>query len=79
MDYFRQDSSHVTNGFSLNEPAGSTFEDRMTHKRWTRGVLVFYVCLLLDGATAIAARQTVTSPSGTEQHASLRTDVRSNH
>jgi hypothetical protein len=78
MDYFLQDSAHITNSLSLNEPAGSTLEDKLTHKRWARSVLTFYACLFLAGATAIAAHQTVTSSSGTEQHVSLRTDVRSN-
>jgi len=45
MDYFSEDSAHITNGFSLNEPAASTYEDRMTHKRWTEAVLAFYACL----------------------------------
>jgi len=79
MDYFQQDSSHVTNSFSLNEPDGSTLEDKMTHKRWTRGMLAFYACLFFAVAIAIAARPTVTSSSGTEQHASMPTDVQSDH
>ena len=53
MDYFSEDSAHVTNGFSLNEPAASTHEDRITHKRWAKAVLAFYACLFLAGATAI--------------------------
>lgn len=79
MDYFLQDSAHVTNSFSLNEPAGSTLEDRLTRKLWARSVLAFYACLFLAGATAIGVRQITSSSNGTEQHASLRTDIRSNH
>ena len=75
MDYFSEDSAHSS--FSLNEPAKSTLEDQITRKRWTRGVLAFYVCLFLGGATMIA-RQTAIFSSGTEQHVSLQTDVRLN-
>jgi hypothetical protein len=57
MDYFYGDSANVTNGFSLNKPVGSTLEDKLTRKRWTRGLLAFYACLLLAGATAIGASQ----------------------
>jgi hypothetical protein len=53
MDYFHEDSANVTNGFSLNEPVGSTLEDKLTRKRWTRGLLALYACLLLAGATTI--------------------------
>ncbi|TYL91996.1 hypothetical protein FXB40_26445 [Bradyrhizobium rifense] len=79
MDYFAEDSAHVTNNFSLNEPAASDPEDRVTRKRWVKGVLAFYACLLLAGATAIGVYQGVTTSGGIEQHASLGTDVRSNH
>jgi hypothetical protein len=43
MDYFSEDSAHVTNGFSLNEPAPSTHEDRITYKRWAKAVLAFLI------------------------------------
>ena len=76
MDYFSEDSAHSS--FSLNEPAKSTLEDKITRKRWTRGVLAFYICLFLAGATMIA-RQTAIFSSGTEQHVSLHTDVQLNH
>ena len=76
MDYFSDDSAHSS--FYLNEPAESTPEDKITRKRWGRGVLAFYVCLFLAGATMIA-RQTATFSSGTEQHVSLHTDVQLNH
>jgi hypothetical protein len=79
MDYFSEDSAHVTNGLSLNEPAASTCEDRITRKRWTRAVLAFYACVFLAGATAITVHQNFTSSSGTEPQVSLQTDVRSNH
>jgi hypothetical protein len=79
MDYFHQDSANITNGFSLNEPAGSTLEDKLTRKRWTRRLLAFYACLLLAGATAIGVSQIMTASSGTEQHASLWNAVRLNH
>jgi len=79
MDYFCQDSAHVTNSISLNEPAGSTLEDKATHKRWVRGLRTFYACLFLAAATLIGFHQTMSSSSSTEQHASLRTDVRSAH
>ncbi|WP_210352160.1 hypothetical protein, partial [Bradyrhizobium rifense] len=68
MDDFQQDCAHVTNQF-LAEPANSTSEDRGTRKRWARGVIAFYACVMLAGATAIAVTQHVTSP---EQHASLQ-------
>jgi hypothetical protein len=58
MDYFSEDSAHSS--FSLNEPAESTLEDRTTRKRWARGMLAFYICLFLAGATMIG-RQTATS------------------
>jgi hypothetical protein len=76
MDYFSEDSAHSS--FSLNEPAESTLEDRTTRKRWARGVLAFYICLFLAGATMIA-RQTAIFSSGTEQHVSLHTDVQLSH
>jgi hypothetical protein len=79
MDYFAEDSAHVTNGFSLNEPAASNPEDRITRKRWVKGVLAFYACLLLAGATAIGVHQGMTTSGAMEQHATLRTDVRSHH
>ncbi|SFJ44101.1 hypothetical protein [Bradyrhizobium sp. Gha] len=79
MDYFSEDSAHITNGFSTNEPAASTHEDRMTHKRWTKAVLGFYGCLFLVGGTAIGVHQRMTTSSGIEQHATLRTDIRSSH
>jgi hypothetical protein len=49
MDYFSDDSAYSS--FSLNEPADSTPEDKITRKRWARGVLAFYICLFLAGAT----------------------------
>jgi len=52
LDYFSQDSAHVTNGFSLNGPAASTDEDRIIHRRWAKAVLALYACLILAGATA---------------------------
>jgi hypothetical protein len=76
MDYFSDDSAHSS--FSLNEPADSTPEDKITRKRWARGVLAFYLCLFLAGATMIA-RQTPIFSSGTEQHVSLQTDVQLDH
>ena len=79
MDYFSEDSAHVTNGFSLNEPAASTHEDRITHKRWAKAVLAFYACLFLAGTTAIGVHQSMTTSGGMEQHATLRTDIRSTH
>ena len=79
MDYFSEDSAHVTSGFSLNEPAASTREDRITRKRWAKAVLTFYACLFLAGATAISVHQSMTASGGIEQHATLRTDIRSNH
>ena len=79
MDYFAEDSAHVTNAFSLNASAASDPEDRNTRKRWANGVLAFYACLLLAGATAIGVYQSTTTSGGMEQHATLGTDVRSNH
>ncbi|MDN5005649.1 hypothetical protein ACFQZO_32865 [Bradyrhizobium sp. GCM10027634] len=78
MDYFRQDSAHIANGLSLNQPVVKTSENANTHKRWARSVLTFYACLFLAGAVAIGIHQT--SFSGTQQHqASLQTDIRSPH
>jgi len=79
MDYFSEDSAHITNGFSLNDPAARTQEDRITHKRWAKGVLAFYACLFLAGATVIGVHQRMTTTGGMEQHATLRTDIRSTH
>jgi hypothetical protein len=79
MDYFAEDSAHVTNAFSLNESAASDLEDKITCKRWAKGMLAFYACLLLAGATAIGVYQSTTTSGGMEQHATLGTDVRSNH
>jgi hypothetical protein len=79
LDYFSQDSAHVTNGFSLNGPAASADEDRITHRRWAKAVLALYACLTLAGATAIGVHQSMTTSGGIEQHATLRTDIRSTH
>ena len=79
MDYFSEDSAHVTNGFSQNDPAASSPEDRITHKRWAKAVLAFYACLFLAGATAIGVHQSMTTSGGLERHATLRTDIRSTH
>jgi hypothetical protein len=77
LDYPSQDSAHVTSGFSLSEPAASTHADRITRKRWTKALLVFYACLFLAGATAIGVHQSMTTSGGIEQHATLSTDIRS--
>jgi hypothetical protein len=79
MDYFAEDSAHVTNAFSMNESAASDPEDRITRQRWANGVLAFYACLLLAGATAIGVYQSTTTSGGIEQHATLGTNVRPNH
>ena len=74
MDFYSEDSAHVTHKFSLNDRTGNTLEDKLTHKRWARSVLTFYVCLFLAGAVAIGIHQT--SSSGSQQHASLLADIR---
>ena len=79
LDYFSEDSAHVTSGFSLSEPAASADEDRITRKRWTKALLVFYACLFLAGATAIGVHQSMTTSGSIEQHATLRTDIQSTH
>lgn len=79
MDYFSEDSAHVTHAILLTEPVGCTHEDRITQKRWAKAVLAFYACLFLAGATAIGAHQSTTTSTGTEQHATLRTDIPSKH
>ncbi|OKO69445.1 hypothetical protein [Bradyrhizobium sp. AS23.2] len=79
MNHFSEDSAHLTHSFSLNKPAASSREDRMTHKRWAKAVLAFYACLFLAGAIAIGVHQSMTTSSGIEQHAALRTDIRSHH
>jgi hypothetical protein len=76
MDYFSEDSAHVTNGFSLNEPAASTHEDRITHKRWRPGLL----CVLVLGwRDRVWCPPENNQSGGMEQHATLRTDIRSTH
>ncbi|WP_426614221.1 hypothetical protein [Bradyrhizobium sp. McL0616] len=79
MDYFSEDSAHVTNGFSLSERAASTDDDSITHRRWAKAVLAFYACVLTAGATAIAVSQSMSTSDGMEQHATLRADIRSAH
>ena len=74
MDYFSEDSAHVTNAFPLNEP--STYEDRMTHKRWAKAVLAFYALLFFTGGIAIGVHQSIVVSGGVEQHATLRADNR---
>ncbi|MGY8667883.1 hypothetical protein Q3C01_36750 [Bradyrhizobium sp. UFLA05-109] len=78
MDYFSEDSAHVTNGFLLNEPAASSHEDRITQKRWVKAVLVFYACLFLVGATVVGVHKGIRTSGGIEQHATLHEDIRSN-
>ena len=75
LEYFSQDSAHVTSDFSPSEPAASTHEDRITRTYWVKGLLVFYACLFLAGATAIGVQQRMTTSGGIEQHATLRTDT----
>ncbi|MCG2631063.1 hypothetical protein L6654_30980 [Bradyrhizobium sp. WYCCWR 13023] len=80
MDYFSEDSAHVTKPLSPNEPgAGSTQEDRITHRRWAKAVLAFYATLFFAGAIAIGLHQSMTPSGGMEQHATLRADNRSAH
>jgi hypothetical protein len=79
VDYFSEDSAHVTHSFSLSEPAASTRDDRITRKRWAKAVLAFYACLFLAGAIAIGVHQSITTSSGIERHATLRTEIQSNH
>jgi hypothetical protein len=80
LDYPSQDLANVTSGFSISEPAASTHEDRITRKRWTKALVVFYACLFLAGATAIGVHHGITaSGGGIEQHVTLRTDIRSTH
>jgi hypothetical protein len=79
MDYFSEDSAHVTNGFSLNEPTASTHEDRITHKRWRKPCWPSMRACSLSGATAFGVHQSMTTSGGIEQHATLRTDIRSTH
>ena len=70
MHDFQQDCAHVASQF-LAEPANGTSED--TRKHWARGIVVFYACVLLAGATAIVVTQHVSSP---EQHASIQASAR---
>jgi phage terminase small subunit len=79
MDYFSEDSAHVTNAFWLNEPAASAHEDRITRKRWAKAVLAFYAFLFLAGGIAIGVHQSMTTSGGIEQQATLRTDNRFAH
>ena len=79
MDYFSEDSAHVTNALSLNEPAVGTHEDRITHRRWAKAVLAFYALLFLAGGIAIGVYQSTTTAVGVEQHATLRAGNRSAH
>lgn len=71
MDYFQQDCAHIANQFSA-EPATSTNEDKTTHRRWGQGVLAFYACLLLAGATAIGVTQLRALSSDAVQQASMQ-------
>lgn len=72
MDDFQQDCAHVASQF-LAEPANGTSEDTVTRKHWARGIVVFYACVLLAGATAIVVTQHISSP---EQHASIQASAR---
>jgi hypothetical protein len=72
MDDFQQDCAHVASQF-LAEPSNARSEDTMTRKRWARGLIAFYACILLAGATTIGVAQLVNS---TEHHASLQTSAR---
>lgn len=74
MDCFHQDSAHLTNRLFSNEAVDSTLEDKITRKRWARGVSAFYVGLFLVGAVSIGVYQT---SSGTQRQTSLRTAVHS--
>ncbi|MCG2641484.1 MULTISPECIES: sigma-E processing peptidase SpoIIGA [Bradyrhizobium] len=79
MDYFSEDSAHVTNDFSLSEPAANTYENGVTHRRWAKAVLAFYAFLFLAGGIAIGVYQSTTTAVGVEQHATLRAGNRSAH
>ena len=76
MDYFREDSAHVTGLFLPNEVAAHSCEDRITHKRWAKAILAFYASLFLVGAAAVGVHQSMTRSGGIEQ-AALHTDIRS--
>lgn len=75
MDFFRESSANLTTRISPNEFDVSTSEDRETHKRWAKAALAFYGCLFLFGAIAISIHQSVTTSTGTEQHANARVAV----
>jgi hypothetical protein len=75
MDYFQQDCAHIASQF-VAQPTNSTNEDRITRKRWARGLVAFYACVLLAGATAISVTQYKAPSSGAEQQASLRTNAK---
>lgn len=79
MDYFSEDSAHVTKPFSLDGTAARTHEDRITHRRWARAVLALYAVLFFAGAVAIGLHQSMVMSGGMEQHATLRDDNRSAH
>lgn len=70
MDCFRQDSAHLTSRLFSNEAAETTLEDKITRKRWARGVSAFYLVLFLGGAVSIGVYQ---MSSGTQRQTSLRT------
>ncbi|WP_426614665.1 hypothetical protein [Bradyrhizobium sp. McL0616] len=72
MDYFQEDCAHVANQFEAEPTKSTNEEDRITRKRWARGLVAFYACVLLAGATAIGVTQYKAPSTGTEQHASLK-------
>jgi len=76
MNYFSEDSSHATGKFAKDE---TTPQDRMTHKRWTQAVVSFYACLFLLMGTVIGAHQIGHVSSGSQQLASLRTQIQVGH
>lgn len=79
MDYFRQDSAHISNSFAVDAPADRTVEDSITRRLWVRRVLTFCSCLFLVGTVAFGVYRSVGASSDIAQHASLRADVRSTH
>ena len=79
MDYFSEDSAPRYQWLFAQRTCCEHSRRQNHSQAWAKAVLAFYACLFLAGATAIGVYQSMTTSGGMEQHATLRTDVRSTH